>query len=79
MLKPRCELHVADWGRATGWFTRIAFLPVQLLDGFANTADNVNGFLPELMKRAGFDSVQQTHRFLTLYGNLALYRARKPR
>lgn len=78
VLKPGGRLHVADWGHATGPFTRAAFLLIQLLDGFSNTSDNVNGLLPELMDRAGLESAQETQRFLTMYGNLALYRARKP-
>ena len=78
VLKPGGELHVADWGRATGWATRAAFLAIQLLDGFPNTSDNVNGLLPEWMERAGFESARETCSMLTVYGNLALYRARKP-
>jgi ubiquinone/menaquinone biosynthesis C-methylase UbiE len=78
VLRPGGELHIADWGRATGPFTRAAFLSIQLLDGFPNTSDNVNGLLPELMARARFDSAQETRRFLTVYGNLALHRAQKP-
>lgn len=78
VLKPGGELHIADWGRATGLFTRAAFFSIQVLDGFPNTADNVRGLLPELMARAGFESARETGRFLTVYGNLALYRAAKP-
>lgn len=78
VLKSGGELHVADWGRATGLLTRAVFFSIQLLDGFTNTSDNVNGMLPELMGHAGFESAQETHRFLTAYGNLELYRARKP-
>lgn len=78
VLKPGGKLHVADWGRATGLLTRTAFFSIQLLDGFPNTSDNVNGLLPELMERAGFEAAQETGRFLTVYGNLALYRAQKP-
>lgn len=77
VLKPGGELHIADWGRATGPFTRAAFLPVQLLDGFPNTSDNVNGLLPHLMAHTGFESPQETGRFVTVFGNVALYRARK--
>jgi ubiquinone/menaquinone biosynthesis C-methylase UbiE len=78
VLKPGGELHIVDWGRATGLFTRAAFFSIQVLDGFPNTADNVRGLLPELMVRAGFESARETRRFLTMYGNLALYRAEKP-
>lgn len=64
MLTPGGELHVADWGRATGWVTRAAFLSIKLLDGFPNSSDNVNAPLPELMERAGFDSARETRCFL---------------
>ena len=77
VLKPGGMLHIADWGRATGLFTRAAFYSIQMLDGYQNTSDNVRGMLPELMARAGFESARETHRFLTMYGNLALYRAEK--
>ena len=78
VLKPGGELHIADWGRATGFITRAAFLSIQVLDGFPSTADNVRGLLPELMARAGIESARKTRRFPTMYGNLALYRAEKP-
>lgn len=53
VLRPRGELHVADWGRAQNWPMRVAFLLVQMLDGFETTADNVSGLLPELFRMAG--------------------------
>mgnify|MGYP002620120523 CR=1 FL=1 len=69
------ELHVADWGRATGRVMRTAFLGVQLLDGFANTRDNVTGRLPELFAGAGFQEVAETQNFATPLGTMSLYRA----
>ena len=56
---------------------RAAFLCVQALDGFATTSDSVRGVLPEYMRGAGFRGVAETHRERTLFGTLALYRARK--
>lgn len=77
VLKPGGELHVADWGKPQNTLMRVAFLLVQMLDGFNTTADSVNGLLPELFSQAGFEDIQQTDRHMTLFGTLALYRARK--
>ena len=78
VLKPGGELHVADWGRAANPVMRAAFVSIQLLDGFDNTADNVKGLLPEFMRAAGFMNVAETRRLSTMWGTLSLYRAIKP-
>lgn len=78
VLKPGGELHVADWGRAANPLMRAAYYAIQLLDGFENTADNVKGLLPELIRGAGFTGVVETRRFSTMWGTLSLYRAVKP-
>jgi len=78
VLKPGAQLHVADWGRAQNPLMRALFLPVQLLDGFANTQDNVSGRLPELLAGAGFAQVARRQRFSTLFGTLELLSAVKP-
>lgn len=76
VLRPRGELHVADWGKPQNRLMRLAFLGVQLLDGFHTTADNIKGLLPELCALAGFKDVEETARYATLFGTLSLYRAR---
>lgn len=78
-LKPEGQLHIADWGRAQDPLMRIAFIGVQLLDGFATTTDNVRGKLPEYIARAGFVDVEETSRIRTPLGTLSLYRATRPR
>lgn len=78
VLKPGGELHVADWGRARNPIMRFAFLGIQLLDGFSNTADNVEGLLPVFMHDAGFVDVAETRHFSTMWGTLTLLRASKP-
>lgn len=78
VLRPGGELHIADWGRATSWLMRVLFVPVQLLDGFPNTRDNVSGRLPLILEDSGFAGVSQTDTFSTVFGTLALYRASKP-
>jgi ubiquinone/menaquinone biosynthesis C-methylase UbiE len=72
------ELHVADWGHPANALMRALFYSIQFLDGFANTQDHVAGRLPELFTAAGFEGVTETRSFATVYGTLALYRARKP-
>ncbi|MGE0682512.1 MAG: class I SAM-dependent methyltransferase [Candidatus Binatia bacterium] len=75
LLCPGGELHIADWGKAQNPLMRLAFLGVQLLDGFQTTADNVYGRLIPLMREAGFASVAETHHAMTPLGTLSLYRA----
>ncbi|GIX54525.1 class I SAM-dependent methyltransferase [Sphaerotilus sulfidivorans] len=77
VLRPGGELHVADWGRAGGLFSRTAFLAVQLLDGFDTTSDNVAGMLPVLFASAGFRQVEEARRIPTALGIVSLYRAVK--
>lgn len=77
VLRPGGELHVADWGKAQNVLMRALFLGVQLLDGFASTADNVAGKLPAMFEECGFVDVQETARYATLYGTLTLWRARR--
>ena len=77
VLAPGGELHVADWAKAENPVMRLAFFPIQLLDGFSNTMDNVRGRLPQAFEEAGFSDVKQTATFSTLFGTLGLYRALK--
>lgn len=77
VIRPGGQLHVADWGKATGPFMRAAFLSVQLIDGFQNTRDNVMGRLPELFAEAGFSCVHQAQMFSTPLGTMALYQVVK--
>jgi len=79
VLRPGGQLHVADWGAPSNISMRIAFLSVQMLDGFKTTADNVNGLLPELFSSAGFEVSQESAQYRTISGTLSLYRARKPK
>lgn len=78
LLRPGGEVHIADWGKAQGPAMRVAFLAIQLLDGFETTTDNVRGLLPTYMTEAGFRGVEETHRETTVFGTLSLYRGVAP-
>ena len=78
VLKNGGQLHIADWGKPTNWLMRILFFIVQLLDGFQTTKGNVDGILPDLMKKAGFVKVNIKEEISTMLGTMTIYRAIKP-
>jgi ubiquinone/menaquinone biosynthesis C-methylase UbiE len=78
VLRPGGHFHIADWGKPTNPAMRLAFVVVQILDGFATTADSVRGVLPDLLRVVGFESVGIAKSYATLLGTLSLYCAVKP-
>lgn len=75
VLSNEGELHLADWCPPSNAVMRMAFVPVQLLDGVANTQDNVMGRL-ERMLAERFPRAERTCRLATALGALAVYRCR---
>jgi ubiquinone/menaquinone biosynthesis C-methylase UbiE len=75
VLRPGGQLHVADWGPPTSRLQRLLFLPVQLLDGFANTSPQLAGCLVDAFLQAGFEGVEVTRRIPTPLGTMALHSA----
>lgn len=78
-LVPGGHLHIADWGAAQGPLMRAAFLPVQWLDGFETTTENVKVGLIPAIRDAGFVDPTETRRRRSPLGVLSLYHARAPR
>jgi ubiquinone/menaquinone biosynthesis C-methylase UbiE len=78
VLAPGGRLHVADWGRPQNPVMGVAFHAIRLLDGYANTADNVAGRLPRLFAEAGLVAIEHTCDYATIFGTMALYSARRP-
>lgn len=78
VLRPGGELHIADWGKAANPFMRVLFYAIQMLDGFPNTADNVAGRLPQILRSAGLEDVDAKREFSTVFGTMVLYRANRP-
>lgn len=75
VLKPGGELHAADFGKPQNMIMYLISLVFRHLE---ETRDNIDGHLPEMFRKAGFEPAEETARFMTLFGTLSLYRARKP-
>jgi ubiquinone/menaquinone biosynthesis C-methylase UbiE len=69
---------IADWGRAQDPLMRMAFLNVQILDGFGTTASNVAGRLPDFLRDAGLRRVSVLDRMRTPFGTLEIVRGIRP-
>jgi SAM-dependent methyltransferase len=76
VLKPGGELHVADFGKPHNALMYLISLVFRHLE---ETGDNIDGLLPEMFQKAGFDRAEETARFMTMFGTLSLYRAIKAR
>lgn len=75
VLRPKGELHAADFGEPK---SLLMYLLAQIMRRFENTTDNIKGRLPEMYQQTGFDKVEETARFDTLFGTLSIYQGQKP-
>jgi hypothetical protein len=78
VLRAGGSLHIADWGPARDPLMRLAFLGIQLLDGFECTREHASGALPGLITDAGFAEVRVRDRLRTCWGSLELLSALRP-
>jgi ubiquinone/menaquinone biosynthesis C-methylase UbiE len=77
VLKPGGVLHVADYGHPRDPLQAALFMQVRAFDGFAATADNARGALPEMMEATpGLGGVERHERLRTVFGTLELLSAR---
>jgi ubiquinone/menaquinone biosynthesis C-methylase UbiE len=72
VLRPGGELNVLDFGRPHNFYTSIVSLLIRRLE---EATDNVQGSLPAMIRDTGFDQVEVTQRFTTIFGSLSLYQA----
>ncbi len=75
VLKPGGELHIADYGKPHRFGTRLIS---KLMRHLEQTADLIDGLLPEMIRRAGFVDDEAPGNFTTVFGTLTLYKAKKP-
>lgn len=74
VLSPGGELHVADFGKPHNALMYLISLVFRHLE---EAGDNINGLLPGMFRKAGFDRVEETASYMTPFGTLSLYKARK--
>ncbi len=75
-VKPRGEVHVADYARQPGLLMRTLFrLTVQMIDGSADTQPNVDGALETELAALTGRQVGPTQVIATLTGAISLFRA----
>ncbi|MDP3282260.1 MAG: methyltransferase domain-containing protein, partial [Nitrosomonas sp.] len=75
VLKPGGELHIADFGKP---HDSVMWLISLVMRWAEEVHDNILGLLPVFIANAGFHSVEETTRYRTVAGVIALYRACKP-
>ena len=75
VLKPHGGLLISDWGKPINRFNRMSFLLVRCLDGFETTREDVEGKLPALVKKAGFEKVRLVSELMAPLGTIALISA----
>lgn len=74
VLKRGGEFWIIDFGKP---HNALAFVISLVMRNLERTSDLIEGLLSEQLSRAGFEQVEQRERFMTLFGTIALYRARK--
>ena len=75
VLKRGGELHIGDFGPPhTPWGRMVA----PLVRRFEPISDNLDGLLPAMFREAGFENIEETARFATLFGTLSILYGRKP-
>lgn len=75
VLKPGGELHIADFGKP---HDSVMWLISLVMRWAEEVHDNILGLLPVFIADAGFHPVEETTRYRTVAGAIALYRACKP-
>jgi ubiquinone/menaquinone biosynthesis C-methylase UbiE len=77
VLKPGSELHIADWGLPGNFLMKFASRGIELLDGAETTRDNFKGFLSSFIAEAGFQTIEETTHFNSLFGTIRLLKTKK--
>ena len=75
VLKPGGELHVADFSKPHDLVMWLISLVMRWAE---EVHDNILGLLPIFIADAGFHPIEETTRYRTVVGAIALYRACKP-
>lgn len=76
-LRPGGRIHVVDFGAPSSRRTRVAFYAIQLLDGFETTADSVRGTIPNHLRDAGFEAIEERRLLDTTFGTVRFWSAQR--
>ncbi|HEX8251421.1 MAG TPA: class I SAM-dependent methyltransferase [Pyrinomonadaceae bacterium] len=77
VLKPKGELHIADFGAPSNVLERLFSHSSPSTDSAETTADNPEEPLPFLMSETGFVNVESGAYFKTIAGTIRLFKALK--
>jgi len=75
VLKPNGELHIADFGKPQNI---PMYFPSLIIRHLEEASDNIKGLLPEIFQLAGFQEIKEKGKYSSLFGNVSLYKMRKP-
>lgn len=75
VLRPGGELHILDFGKPYNLYTRLA---ATVIRHFEETAEQLDGRLPEMLTGSGFTELDEIRHFTTIFGPLAVLKAAKP-
>jgi len=76
ILKTEGELHIADFGRPHNALMKLSSYVMRHLE---QTSDLMNDVLRNMLLNVGFEQVEETAKFMTVFGTFTLYRAMKPK
>jgi SAM-dependent methyltransferase len=74
VLRPGGTVHIADFGPP---HTMLARPIAKVVHHLERAADNIDGRIIPMLQMAGFDNVSLSAQFMTLFGTVAIYCARK--
>lgn len=75
VLRSGGEFHLADFGRQRNFWAKLIS---PLMARLEEVSDNHKGLLPVMMRKAGFQLVDNEVHFSTIFGTLSIYRGIKP-
>lgn len=75
VLRPGGQLHIADFGKPANVLMYLISLVMKNLE---EVRDNYKGLLPHLFREAGFNQVEVTAQYSTLFGTMCLHKGCKP-
>ncbi|MEC1769002.1 class I SAM-dependent methyltransferase [Schinkia azotoformans] len=74
ILKPGGNIFILDFAKPKDFYSKII---VSILKRFEPIDDNIEGNIPDLLRKAGFTNISENFYFRTLFGGLTIYRASK--